>query len=490
LNAKALGLSKPTAPVPDPKPGEILVGTRLHEVADESLKAITPHVFQRNGVLCEVVRTNRVFIHDLEPAGIVDLMSRHATYLRPDDNKGAMTTSAPAPIAGILHARRIHPKVRILEAITTAPVFLADGSILESRGYNEQARMWLEPSVDVYVPEEPELKDARQAVALFEDLLCDFKFHAREDFSAWLAGVLSPLCKAAIDNAPVPLICVSAASPGVGKTLLTDLIARIVTGGKSEIRPYNPKDPGEWGKRVTAFVRAGTPVNVFDNINGTFGDETIDRLITASTWSDRVLGASEAPPMPIVGVWYATGNNIEPINDTVRRTLMCRVEVDTERPQERTDFKRPLLEDYTQEHRAELLTAALTILRAYHVAGRPAQKLPAWGSFTAWSQLVRGALVWTGLPDPFLTQQRTARNANEPENDAHDFWISIINDSDGSPADIVFKANEKDVHTVLGMREHLTPLYLRRFVSRFVDKPRQGKRIRREGNRYHVEHIP
>ena len=43
---------------------------------------------------------------------------------------------------------------------------------------------------------------------------------------------------------------------------------------------------------------------------------------------------------------------------------------------------------------------ALTIMQAYFAAGAPQQKLPAFGSYEAWSALVRQALVWGGERDP------------------------------------------------------------------------------------------
>lgn len=487
LTARALNLPKPTV-TEDSPPGSIEVTPQLHEVADKATQAIQPHVFARNGVLCEVVKApERTFISDLEPARILDLMSRHAKWVRHDD-KGLVVQAPPAPVAQILHARRGHARVRPIEQVTTSPIFLSNGSILQQRGYNAAARVFLEPNVAVEVPEEPTREDARDAIRRFRHLLSDFKF-APGGFSAWLSGVLSCLVRSATNNAPAPLVCVSASSPGAGKSLLAKVAARIVTGQPFENRPYNPKDASEWGKRVTSYVRAGMPMGVFDNINGAFGDETLDRLITSSSWSDRVLGASEAPPIAIVTTWWATGNNIEPQGDTVRRILMVRLEVDDERPQERSNFKIKNLETYTIEHRAELLSAALTILRAYHVAGRPAQALPEWGSFETWSRLVRGALVWCGLSDPFVTQQRAAAELYEPENEAHDFWIHAIEGTDGLPATIAAQANTRNPSEVLGVREQITPYTLRKFVRRFIDKPRSGKRIRREGSRYHVERI-
>ena len=57
--------------------------------------------------------------------------------------------------------------------------------------------------------------------------------------------------------------------------------------------------------------------------------------------------------------------------------------------------------------RPQLVVAALTILRAYHVAKRPNQKLEPLGSFNDWSAWPRSALVWLGEPDPCITMNAT-----------------------------------------------------------------------------------
>lgn len=490
----ALGLKKGEAKlraVVEPlEPGSILVSPRLAVCADESLDAIRSEVFQRGGQLVEVVKAERVSISECETARIQDLMSRAAKFVRHDD-KGNVEVAAPLQIAQILHSRRQHPsKVRILEAVTTAPIFLKDGSILQTRGYNAQARVWFEPSVAVLVDDEPTRDDALNAVELFRDLLCNFTFLEPADFSTWVAALLSPLVKSATGNAPAPLFVMSASTAGAGKSLLADVIARIVTGQGAENRTYSPKDPGEWQKRVTSYVKSAAPVNVIDNVNGLFGDETLDRLITSSVWSDRILGASEAPPLPIVGIWIATGNNSEPVGDTVRRCAFTRIDVKVERPQDRKDFKVPLLAQHATEHRGDLLSAALTILRAYHVAGRPKQGLAAWGSFGEWSDLVRAACVWAGLVDPYRTQSRAAANMDEPERITHDFWIACVEAStDGSPQAVATVAQSRNASELLGLRESVTAFGLRKLLHRFVDRPRKGKRIRHEGGTYRVDVI-
>ena len=51
------------------------------------------------------------------------------------------------------------------------------------------------------------------------------------------------------------------------------------------------------------------------------------------------------------------------------------------------------------------MRAALTILRAYIVAGRPAQKIKPFGRFEEWSDLIRSALVWLDCADPCLSRE-------------------------------------------------------------------------------------
>ena len=60
-----------------------------------------------------------------------------------------------------------------------------------------------------------------------------------------------------------------------------------------------------------------------------------------------------------------------------------------------------------------MIAAALTILRAYHVDGRPRQQLKPWGGFDDWSASIREPLVWLGLADPCKT--RSVVLADDPE---------------------------------------------------------------------------
>ena len=113
---------------------------------------------------------------------------------------------------------------------------------------------------------------------------------------------------------------------------------------------------------------------------------------------------------PLIATWYATGNNVAVAADTARRVCHIRSGhprqwvAPEERPEVRQGFCHPDLIGWVAQHRNRLLRPALTLLSGYCAAGRPDQGLRAWGSYEGWSRLVRGAVVWAGLPDPAETR--------------------------------------------------------------------------------------
>ena len=150
---------------------------------------------------------------------------------------------------------------------------------------------------------------------------------------------------------------------------------------------------------------ASVPAVLWDNIATTLGCSSLDAALTGTSWQDRILGTNTTTgTLPLTTVWGATGNNIVLAADTARRTLYCRVESPMENPEERTGFRYPSLIPWVRRHRHRLAAAAVTILRAYVAAGGPSQGLTPWGSFEAWSGLIRHAIVWVGLLDPWETR--------------------------------------------------------------------------------------
>jgi hypothetical protein len=199
------------------------------------------------------------------------------------------------------------------------------------------------------------------------------------------------------------LFLVDANVRGVGKGLLLNCITAILTGKPFAIATYTD-DEAELRKLITSLALSGERLCLFDNLSGKFGNAVLDAALTTPAWKDRLLGFNRVVEVPLYGTWYATGNNVSIATDTARRTCPVRLESPEERPEERRDFRHPNLLSWIGEQRQRLLADALTILRAYFVAGCPDQSLPAWGSFEDWSKVVRATVVWVGMPDPGETR--------------------------------------------------------------------------------------
>ena len=291
-----------------------------------------------------------------------------------------------------------------LEAVVTHRVLLPDGSLLAASGYHRPTGVLvcLPEHLRLTVPDAPTRADVAAAVALLADAVCDFPFERPEYRGAWLAGLLTPLAWFAFDG-PAPFFLIDGNVRGVGKGLLADTIALPVLGRRFSAMTYTP-DREELRKRITSVAAEGERMVLLDNLSGPIGNDQLDAALTADRWKDRLLGGNRVYDGPLNVVWYGTGNNCELRADTSRRTCHVRMESTDERPEDRGGFRHPRLRDHLRRHRDALLSAALTILRGWVVAGRPAEGPPPWGSYESWSEVVRTAVVWAGLPDPALTR--------------------------------------------------------------------------------------
>lgn len=384
-----------------------------------ALVASRREVYQRGGMLARVLTTERRLAGVVLPKGTptidtlpTEILSMHlasaaAWHRRKETKDGTVwvPTTPPDKTVRQVAAYGDWKGVRVLEAIVETPVLRPDGTILDVPGYDNATGLLYVPngSFDP-VPSAPTLADARQAVDTLLDVVADFPFSGPEHRAAWLAGLLGMFSNYAYDG-PAPLELIEAPERGSGKGLLASVQAELALGRPLPVTPQT-KDDEELRKRILAIAMSGCRVVLFDNVTN-LGGPVMDAALTSTTWIDRILGVSKtSKELPLLVNWIATGNNVALKGDVVRRILLVRLDPDCEQPDARTGFKHDPLIPWVRANRGRLVAAALTILRAYVAAGRPAVDLPSWGSYDTWSALVRGSLVWAGQPDPYLTRAR------------------------------------------------------------------------------------
>ena len=308
-------------------------------------------------------------------------------------------------------ARGQWPQLPPLEGIVSAPQFLLTGEILTAAGYDRHSGLYLEGGQFAAIPATPTAAEVGAARDALFEVIRDFPFVSAAGQAGWLALVLTGVARYSIDG-PTPLFAFDANVRGSGKSLAADA-AHIILTGRRMARTViaEGSDDNELRKRITAILLAGEAMVLLDNVSGKLGCSSLDALLTARTWQDRLLGISKlTTELPATTIWVATGNNLILNGDTARRTLLARIESPLEHPELRYvgEFAHPNLMDWCRAERGQLAAAAVVLLRAWHVAGRPDMGLPAWGSFEAWSVIVRNTLVWAGLADPGELRQTMA----------------------------------------------------------------------------------
>lgn len=395
------------------------------EVTEQVIDAMAaaPNLYRRGESLAGVgviKKVASVYVH--EPATIRGVISRLVKFLKTKQTAEGpieIATQPPDWCVNAVAKDKLFHGVRSLDMIVNQPVLRQDGSVLTTPGYDPVSELYLHwDGEPLALPANPTQADARRAAAELLELVSDFPFDQDCHRAAWLAALLTPLCRPAF-NGPSPLFLVDANLRSAGKGKLLGVVAYILTGERfpNVGYPLNNRgkpDEAEFEKRVTTQFLNGVQASLFDNLTGDFGDGVLDDLLTATRWDRRILGINKPVKAPATITWYATGNNVRVVGDTPRRTCRIRLESPLENPENRGDFKIIDIEDHAKRHRNKYLAAALIIAKAFHAAGCPDMKLRPWGSFEGWSALVRNAVAWCGLPDPGdarLTEDETADEA-------------------------------------------------------------------------------
>lgn len=389
-----------------PAPGggrpEVVIGVREHEVNDQAAAALgsDPDLYQRGGALVRVLVEPAASVRTVRrPAGPrIDLVPKPTLrerltraadwFIARETEGGAAFVPAHPPdwCVAAVHARGDWPAVRRLEAVVEYPVLLPDGRVPAEPGFDPDTGLLYAPpdGLTLDLPD-PTPERVRRAVEDLSEAVADFPFEADAHRAAWVAALLTPLARFAFPG-PAPLFLVDANVRGAGKGLLLHALSLMVTGEAFTVATYT-HDVDELRKRITALALEGDRLVLFDNLDGRFGNAALDAALTSTAWKDRLLGQNKQASVPLWATWYATGNNVAVAADTARRVCHVRLETPEENPEGRGDFRHPDLLGWVRENRPRLLSAALTVLRGYVRAGRPDQRLPAWGSFEGWSGL-------------------------------------------------------------------------------------------------------
>ncbi|MBF0379248.1 MAG: hypothetical protein HQK72_17470 [Desulfamplus sp.] len=356
----------------------------------------------RNGI----TNGNSYHLQEVNAVWLQNRLNEIATFIgfKVDKKTGEVEETkkeCPRLIAEIILANSGAWNFPYITGVCETPTLRNDGSIIQKKGYDPQTGLYMAIDDKWNIPEAPTKDDAIMAYNKLEYLFKDFEFTDEESKAAVISAILTGTVRRLLPSAPA--FCFDAPKRGSGKTLLANTIGNIIAGEAITTINYG-KDETEFSKRIDAILFRGDPVINIDNIEIPVSGDTICSILTNEMHNPRILGKSETPKVETNILIMFTGNNVTFKGDMVRRVLVSRIDPKCSNPEDRTfDID---LKEYARTNRRELVTAALTIIRAYHVAGCPKLNIVNYGSFETWCKFARNPIVWIGKADPIKTREK------------------------------------------------------------------------------------
>jgi hypothetical protein len=342
-------------------------------------------------------------IEERENFALLEDIDATAVLLKLDARAGEWRPTLPTMrLALTLKQRRHNLRLPNLVALVNCPTIMANGELLTEPGFDPSSGILFDPRGVKFprVPDKPDKAMAQAALEQIDRLIRTFDFVGLDDKAVARSLLLTGVARPCLPTAP--LHAVDAPVARSGKSKLIDIISILITGHEAGVTaPGETREEAE--KRLATLLLRGDPIIALDNCEAPLEGVVLNQVLTQQWANLRILGFSKAVRTRCAPFITATGNNLIIKGDLAHRSVVCRLDPRVERPELRQFDYDPIAD--AKSNRGELVAAVLTILRAYHVAGRP-DRPPRLQGFGHWSDTVRGALLWLDAGDPVGTMDR------------------------------------------------------------------------------------
>ncbi|MDH4301521.1 MAG: hypothetical protein OEV51_05540, partial [Nitrospira sp.] len=480
------------------KPTIRIMAGELHRVVDaaEQELAQSGRHYQRGSLIVTVVTdpgTRETRVQDVSQPALVRALAGVATWERFDARaQDWVRIDPPARHAAVLFDANSYAHLLVLNGLARQPYLRPDGSLMTVAGYDPATGMFgVFDTRGFAIPQNPTRAEAEHALAVLQDLLEEFSFATKTDRAAALAAILTAAIRPSL--ALAPMFHAHAHVVGSGKSYLCELITAFATPQCATPTTF-PADDEECRKLLLAELLRAPAVIQFDNITSDLvAHKSLCTVLTSEFLVGRILGVSKTASVSTRTLFLSSGNNVGPVQDMTRRCITIHLDPGMEIPSAR-NFTRPDLVRDLRCGRGRYVSAALTIVRAWIVAGRPKTTCKSLASYGEWSDLCRQPLLWLDCEDP--TDSVFEAMAEDPDRETLArllvAWQSVFGKTPAMVRDAVKQANllqneraelREVLHDIAEEKGEVNRRKLGKWISRHAGRIVGGLRfVRTKGN--------
>lgn len=319
-----------------------------------------------------------------------------------------------------------HPGERVrlpeIKLFTRNPVFSTDWRLV-APGFDTGSGIYYAGQVVAGMSASPHL----------DRLLREFCFKTPADRTNYIGVLLTTVLIPHFIGAK-PAALFNGNQPGLGKSILAQIISILRDGHPTETASYNPNDE-EFEKRLGAIVRRGVTTIIIDNAKGQgrkarIESACLERSITDAVVSFRLLGKSQEIRAENSHIFCITANTTDVGPDLVSRSVVINLWYEGN-PKRRTfEVKDP--EAYAQQYRFEILGELIGMIERWRAGGAPRSIVNTRFNKRDWGGIVGGILEFNGEPDFLANAEEAAAELDDTRRDFSELLTVLVDHPQGN----------------------------------------------------------
>jgi hypothetical protein len=337
-----------------------------------------------------------------------------------------------------------------LRGVVNTPTFAFDGSMITNEGYHDASQLFYAPDLTLTIPAvsttptDTEVDEAKRL--LIEEVLADFPLggHTRKEIvenglygdglpavTNMVGLIILPFVREMIDG-PTPGHMLTKPTPGVGASLLTEVMHMITLGTRGAATTFPSGSLHEIRQTLFSLFRSAAPIVWFDNINESLDSGELAAAMTTSVYNARELGKSNVIPVDVRCSWIFTGNNVLLSNELLRRLCMIDLDAKMANPEERSGWRHGDIIGWVRKNRGSLVWACLTLIQHWIANDQPAPQTPALATYENWTRVVGGVLENAGLLMFMENRNELRERSSDGDSDSLQDFVDAWWDNFGS----------------------------------------------------------